>query len=359
MSTKLDIPLNRQLTEGMPFLPAGCSVSLSEQSRCKILSNIKNWMNSLKGKALKNFLIQEIAAAKEPLDIKRLMESLVCESPAPVYRVGTPTELSEEALNSNHCTSVLGRSFNVLAQNDSPLMINYWKKILSGNFSGMSDKDIETAKFFMLTAFDNSVRIKNIEEKWQGLMSKKGLIKDLLEFLEWRYRHVRPMISKTFDDKTSKYLELHRNYNSQQICAAMGQDGFVIQSGTYNTNNVDSFFITRIKDERDFSPTTMYEDYAKSPKIFHWQSPSRTTIKSKEGQRYINGESTKMLFIRQSKQRKTDCTGIYQVDVQTANYIFLGPVKKVLSYEGECPISFDFELEYEMPADVFEFARGA
>ena len=46
-------------------------------------------------------------------------------------------------------------------------------------------------------------------------------------------------------------------------------------------------------------------------------------------------------------------------DEGTPNYIFLGPVKRVISYEGECPIGIDYELTYPIPADVYDHARGA
>ena len=54
-----------------------------------------------------------------------------------------------------------------------------------------------------------------------------------------------------------------------------------------------------------------------------------------------------------------DITGSYPIGNQTSNYIFLGPVKRVLDYEGECPIGIDYELKYPIPANVYEYARGA
>jgi len=34
----------------------------------------------------------------------------------------------------------------------------------------------------------------------------------------------------------------------------------------------DALFVTLRKAERDYSPTTMYRDYAMSPELFHWES---------------------------------------------------------------------------------------
>lgn len=361
LSTRPDIPLQKQIKDGMPFLPAGCSVSLTQQGQEKVLKNIKKVMDAMKGQVLKRFLIQTIRDANERLSLKTLIESISAESAAPIFGVGTPSTLYEEAVNSKTSDIDVGNPFNSLAQNDSPLMIDYWTKVLTGNTADMSGEDIRIAKFFLLTSFDSRVRLENTDEKWNEFAGNKGLLKDLQEFFHWRTSHISPMKSKVFPQYTSRFLELHRTYNAQQISAALGRAGGVIMCGTdFNRErNVDTFFITRIKDEKDFSPTTMYEDYAKTPAIFHWQSPGRTTIASSEGQRYITNASKKMLFLRQTKRTRLDITGIYPIGSMSASYVFLGPVSKVLSHEGEKPISFDFELEYAMPANVFDFARGA
>ena len=39
----------------------------------------------------------------------------------------------------------------------------------------------------------------------------------------------------------------------------------------------DVFFIDLHKAERDYSPTTMYRDYAINRELFHWESQSRQT----------------------------------------------------------------------------------
>ena len=50
---------------------------------------------------------------------------------------------------------------------------------------------------------------------------------------------------------------------------------------------LDVFFADINKSESDFSPTTMYEDYAVTDRLFHWQSQSQTSETSSVGQRYV------------------------------------------------------------------------
>lgn len=360
LSTRKDIPLQEQVKQGMPFLPAGCSIALSEQAQAKVLDNIRQHMASLRGNTLKSHLINLIRDASTHLPLHRLMEEISTTSPAPIFRYTSPAALESEALNVDGPGHEIGKHFNALAQTDSPWMINAWLKLLSGSTDGLSEHDIKMAKFFLLSAFDNNVRMTTIDAVWQRVLSYSGVTRDLKEFLEWRQSRCVPMRRVIFQ-QTSKYLELHRSYNSKQIAAALGTDGMTIQGGVYfqKSTKSDSFFVTRIKGDKEFSPTTMYKDHAKSQTIFHWESPNHTTLVSEPGQRYISDGFVKMMFIRQSKKKEMDITGAYPIGAQTSNYIFLGPVKRVIAHEGECPIGIDYELRHPIPADVYEFARGA
>lgn len=90
--------------------------------------------------------------------------------------------------------------------------------------------------------------------------------------------------------------------------------------------NADAFLITLKKSDTDYSPTTMYRDFALSADLFHWESQSTTTSASPTGQRYINHRergSHVLLFVR---EMKTNALG-------AAPYIFLGPADYV-SHEG-------------------------
>jgi len=110
------------------------------------------------------------------------------------------------------------------------------------------------------------------------------------------------------------------------------------------TINTDLFLITLNKTDKDYSPTTMYEDYATSEDRFHWQSQSTTSEKSPTGQRYINHEfrnSTVLLFVREDKK----------INNLNMPYYFLGPATYV-SHEGSRPISIVWRLTSPMPGKL-------
>ena len=84
----------------------------------------------------------------------------------------------------------------------------------------------------------------------------------------------------------------------------------------------DVFFVTLHKTEKDYSPTTMYQDYAINERLFHWQSQSTTSADSPTGRRYVEHVErgyTVLLFGREHKSRN----GLAQP------FVFLGPARYV------------------------------
>ncbi len=113
--------------------------------------------------------------------------------------------------------------------------------------------------------------------------------------------------------------------------------------------NTDAFLITLRKSEADYSPTTMYRDYAISPKLFHWETQSGTTVASKTGQRYLNhcaNGSHVLLFTRPQKVSAFG-TG--------APYLCLGEADYV-EHRGERPIAITWHLRAPLPTADFAAA---
>jgi Domain of unknown function (DUF3427) len=113
----------------------------------------------------------------------------------------------------------------------------------------------------------------------------------------------------------------------------------------------DVFFVTLRKTERHYSPTTMYQDRAITPSLFQWESQSTTSEVSPTGQRYIHHRmrgSTVHLFIRNTKEADGD--------MGAPPYLYAGPATYV-SHSGDRPMKILWNLQFELPADVFHAAR--
>lgn len=145
-------------------------------------------------------------------------------------------------------------------------------------------------------------------------------------------------------------LQIHSRYRREEVLAALGDASLAKPPINFREGvlwvpdiNTDAFFIQLTKSEAAFSPTTMYRDYPISPTLFHWESQSRTTISSPTGQRYLNGTSNILLFVRETAVDEYG-TG--------APYLFLGPATYV-QHEGERPIAITWKLDTPMPIDFF------
>jgi Domain of unknown function (DUF3427) len=115
--------------------------------------------------------------------------------------------------------------------------------------------------------------------------------------------------------------------------------------------SADLFFVTLNKSEREYSPTTMYRDYAITPELFHWESQATQGPGTPTIRRYVEHRERGVsinLFVRDSKRGEAGLT---------PPYVYLGPAGYV-SHEGERPVAFTWQLESPMPEELFERARS-
>ena len=99
--------------------------------------------------------------------------------------------------------------------------------------------------------------------------------------------------------------------------------------------------MTLVKEEKHFSPSTRYRDYAISPRLFHWQSQSATGPESMAGRRYVEQATNGNRFLLFVRKHQGD------------EFHFLGPVQYV-SHEGSRPMSITWRLQHAMPAALYQ-----
>ena len=142
-------------------------------------------------------------------------------------------------------------------------------------------------------------------------------------------------------------LTLHARYSRQEVIAALGfGDGVkpkVTQGGILWVPQADSdvFFVDLHKAERDYSPTTMYRDYAINRELFHWESQSRQTPQQPTVQRYINHrtEGTRCCSL---------CASVRPSSSARNRSRFSGPSTYV-DHRGERPVAFTWRLPHRCP----------
>ncbi|GAA4056292.1 DUF3427 domain-containing protein [Nonomuraea soli] len=145
-------------------------------------------------------------------------------------------------------------------------------------------------------------------------------------------------------------LHVHATYSKNEALAAFGVDkpAHMREGVKYVAEaRADLFFVTIDKSENLYSPTTMYHDRAITPTRFQWESQSTLSRSNPTARRYMSGESTVHLFIRENK--RDDGLG-------APPYLYAGPMT-FMDCDGDRPVRFQWRLEHPLPLDVFHFAK--
>lgn len=190
-----------------------------------------------------------------------------------------------------------------------------------------------------------------LERLWTNPSRRQELL-ELSTLLHDRIRRItRPAVPAG-----SIPLHVHGRYSRDEALAAFGVDnpGSVRQGVKWvEDEQADVFFVTLRKTEKQYSPTTMYQDRAITPELFQWESQSTTSEASPTGQRYIHHRqhgSSVHLFIRETKEADGD--------MGAPPYLYAGPAAYV-SHTGDRPMKVIWKLDHELPADIFHSARVA
>jgi hypothetical protein len=172
---------------------------------------------------------------------------------------------------------------------------------------------------------------------------------ELLELLAWRLSRVMS-VAPPLDLPFLCPLELHSSYTRDEVLAGLGfwtlQAQREMREGVLHLPELpaDVFFVTLNKTEKDYSPTTMYDDYALSDTRFHWQSQSTTAAESLTGRRYIEHVARGHSILLFARERKT-ASGL------SCPYSFLGPAS-FESHEGSHPMSIVWRLHHPLSAKL-------
>ena len=248
--------------------------------------------------------------------------------------------------------SQLSNGFRRIALMDDTHLMQDAKRLLE---TGNSKDSLTSALLHSVLWSSNRPEDGSLQEAHRFIASKSGLLRDLKELLDWLLEHRIPLPEKHFDNLTGP-LNLHASYTQKQILVALGFGSFdspkSLREGVLHVpeRKVDAFFADINKSESDFSPTTMYDDYAITDSLFHWQSQSGTSQDTPTGQRYINHREhgyTPLLFIR---NRKKLSNGL------TSPYLYVGPLS-YQRHEGSKPMSIIWKMEHALPAKVLAWAR--
>lgn len=339
-----------ELEHGFPHLPAGCHIQLEKEAQRRILENIKGAITS----GRQNMLISRIATFENESGMALTLENFVD------YHHLSLTTIYKKALFARFCQKAHLREDFTIANEDelrkgllrichlnSAYQLKTLLELLQApserlNYLSSDEKRILTMLFFTFGGRNSG--ISDLRQFVDNLKASDIFFAELIAVLNYLFEHADLVTAKP-ELPFACPLELHANYTRDEILAALGnwtlaKSPEMREGVKYLPEiNTDIFLITLNKSEKQYSPTTMYLDYAISDDLFHWQSQSTTSTESTTGKRYLNGTSTVLLFVRENKN----------ADGVSSSYCFLGPATYV-SHSGSKPVNITWKLRYKMPA---------
>jgi hypothetical protein len=224
-------------------------------------------------------------------------------------------------------------------------------KIAKQNFDIKINDFNENEKTMLLMlhydVWQNAGGFDNLEESIKQIGKNKVLLNEIIEILEYLIDKI-DFKELEIDLPYNQPLKLHARYTRDQILVAFALSTFDKKSSSREgaaenkSLNTEILFINLIKSEEDFSPTTMYDDYAISETLFHWQSHNAYRPDKGKGLSYIEhvaNDKKILLFIR---EKANDENG------NTLGYVFIGEgVFK--ETEGSKPMNVKWDLKEPIP----------
>lgn len=351
---KTNTTVQKEIENDFAHLPLGCSIILEKKAKEIILNNIRK-ATSLGRRDLIRRLQNYVNQTELPLTLRNFIKinNIAYQR---LYLRGTWAGLCAEAglienldvANEKQYRAMLSKKW---AATNSLSYFRYVMDLADRDFkvdeANLSELDRLYLTMLHYDFWQDATTDMSLSESIATIGSNNDYLAEIKEYLQMRISLI------DFEESTcvleyEQPLQLHARYTRDQILVAFGLSTLEKKSsnreGTAENKklNIELLFINLQKSEEDFSPTTMYDDYAIDETLFHWQSQSQTSDTSVTGRSYIKQADLNkkvLLFIRESKK---DMYG------NTAGYVFVG-LGNFMNYEGSKPMSITWQLEEPIP----------
>lgn len=352
---KTSTSVKNEVENDFPHLPLGCSIVLEQKTKEIILQNITT-ATSLTQKSL----INKIRSFRHNTSLELNLKNFIHFYNLPlqkIYARGSWSKLNALSTGKeDEFSSLNEKEFvsTVLKKWLSTRSASYFKfllKLARNNFSldNLSLSKTEKQMLIMLyyDFYTNGSNHNSLREAIKSIGDNRTLVTEMIELLEIL---IDELYFKELDILLpyTQPLKVHSRYTRDQILAAFGLSTFEKKSSNREgvainrELNTEILFINLIKSEEDFSPTTMYEDYAINETLFHWQSQNSAGPLTPKGKSYINHikEDKKiLLFVREQAKDEYG---------NTMGYVFIGEARLKEHY-GSKPMSIKWQLEEPLP----------
>ena len=359
--------IEQEVIHGFSQLPAGCTINLEKKAKEFILRNISQYFKGGRSRFIERMKTFTVDSGKE-LTIENFV-SFYSLPLATIYKTNTWSELLDKAgfidgLNATTdpdykvLSTGLRRSVHINSWKYLNYLLDNWDQFKTIDYDECGEIEQQYLRMFYYSIWQAPLHergFSDVAASFKQLHKNKNLSKELKEILLYNRSKIR-FVERDIKLPYDLALHVHDQYSRDEIISAFMPEilekkhsYFGVGVIHFKKKKTDIFFVDLNKTEKNYSATTMYNDYAISEKLFHWQSQSTTPVHGKTGQRYLTHVETGhnvLLFVRESKTTN----GV------TTPYYFLGSVD-YKDHHGSKPINITWELHESMPAYIVEKSK--
>jgi superfamily II DNA or RNA helicase/HKD family nuclease len=340
---KQDKNLKEQIQNGFTALPYGCSIHFEEKAQQMVLENISAAIYD------KRRLIAELKTYNVVPTLGNFIEQ-IGQDIRIIYKdnrcwVRLLKESGKCQYADDEITRCLEKGIGSIVHINSLEYLNFIDKVMcnNGDISWANEDEQPFVVMLYYSLFQKNITrlgVKSIGDAMSLLKDYPLFVDEIRQLVQYLQNNVQ---IKTFrvGEGMPKYLEQYGLYTRNEIMALFGYQTAEkdMQSfGLFNAQNynVELLFVTLNKSDRDFSPSTQYDDYVISEQKFHWQSPNRE-YHAGNGARFVTHKQTGKRFILFVREDKTDGYG------NTQPFYCFGFVDYISSY-GDRPMNIEWHV---------------
>ncbi len=334
-----------QVKNGFTLLPHGCTIHMEEKAQQYVLDNIKAAVYN------KRRLVQELRSYDHCPTLREFIENNGQDIRI-VYKGNLCwTSLKREAgwcsYEDDSYTKRFEKGIGNLVHANSVAYLHFVQHTLT-HLSSLTFADERERTFAVMLYYTlyidkvSRVGFADIEEAFGHLKSYPLFIQELKELTDYLLANLE---MKTFSvgEGLPIALEQYGCYTREEVFAIFGRQtadkrmqGSV--AGVFNIEelNTELFFVTLNKSDKDFSASTMYDDYVVSENQFHWKSQNTDTHCGR-GRRFVEQATNKKKFLLFVREYKHDGFG------NTCPFYCFGLVDYISSRDDK-PMSIDWRM---------------
>ena len=362
--------IEKEIKNGFTFLPRGCSITMERQAQEYILKNIHEAIFNLT--RLRRECRTFTQNTGQALTYENFINNfnldwrIVYKTPGSWARLKMQSGIQVDGFDvSSDYTKLLEGGIARLYHTNSYQYLSYLKKLINNGMTHPKDASPRENKFLQLfyyTVWMDKIQkvnesfgksFKSIEEAVLSAFDSKWFIEELRFMVMLRLSQLS-QTTKWLKVDDQGEIELYGCYSADEIHLLLEDKlgRWQVLGTQYNTERKFAMvFVTINKSDKEYSPSTLYEDYAISPDQFHWQSMNKVRRDSKEGRRIIEQASNGwkyLLFVRDAKQDEYGNTNAYYC-LGFMNYN---------SSHGECPMNVVWDMQQSIPGFILESTKA-